>query len=119
MMLEEEEVELKKGALQESLDRNSKSIKSDWAADISEDGLLAYKRKVEDLGVALNKLKRTRTKKLDMSPDNSLSLTLAKNFEGVDFADEDMSLTIDIRDAEIKFDLAKTRFKFLFGKDFI
>jgi hypothetical protein len=107
-----------RGALQDSLDRNIKTIKADRAAEISEDGEIAYKRKVEDLRTSLNKLTRSRNRTLDLSPDNSLSL-LTKNFNGEEFADSDMETSINIRNAEIAFQIGKERYKFLFGKEFV
>lgn len=107
--------EEKKGAFLDSLNRNAKQIRADRAASIGEDAQLLYKRKVEDLQVLVSKLKREQNNKLDMSPNSAMSLILASGFDADEFANEDINLGVQIRNAEIKLDIAKKRYIFLFG----
>lgn len=104
-----------KGAFFGSLTRNNKQIRADRAAAISEDTMLMFKRKVEDLEVRLRRLKMDRENLLDMSPDNSMSLKLASDFNSEEFIDKDLKLGLAIRETEILLDIASSRYHYLFG----
>ena len=52
---------------------------------------------------------------LDLSPDHALSLKLAENFDSAEFVAKDIRLGIAIRNEEIKLEIAKDRYNFLFG----
>jgi len=107
--------EVKQGAFVESLKRNNKQIKADRTEAISEDAQLIFKRKVEDLEVEAKRLKRKRENMLDLNSDNALSLKLAENFDSRLFVDEDIKLGVEIRNTEIKLEIAQARYKYLFG----
>jgi len=113
-MAEEEKNEIR-GAFVESLERNNKAIKSARAEAIFEDAEMAYKRKVENLDRDLKRLKRDRENMLDLSPTNSHSLMLADNFDDCKFVEDDLSLSIGIRETEIKLEIAQKRYEYLFG----
>lgn len=104
-----------KGAFYGSLTRNNKQIRADRATSISEDTMLMFKRKVEDLEVKLRRLKMDRENLLDMSPDNTTSLKMPSEFSSEEFIDKDLKLGLAIRETEILLDIATTRFKYLFG----
>lgn len=104
------------GFVHESLNRNSKQIKSDRAKTLYEDLELEAKRKCEDLSRDLNRMKRDRDSMYDFSPDNSLSLVLAKNVDGREINSKDMEQSLKIRDLEIKFEIAMKRYEYLYGK---
>jgi len=105
------------GAFLTSLRRNNKEIRADRAEAIAEDAQLIFKRKVEDLDVELKRLRRKRENMLDMSPNNAMSLKLAENFDSREFVDQDIALGVDIRNTEIKFEIARKRYAYLFGKE--
>lgn len=107
--------EEKTGAFLDSLVRNNKQIRADRAAAIGEDAQLLYKREVEDLDVAVKRMRREQEGMLDMSPENAMSLKLASDFDAKDYVAKDIELAVRIRNAEIKLDLAKTRYTYLFG----
>lgn len=111
----EEKVEVK-GALLNSLQRSRKQITSARAESIGEDGEIVYRRKIEDMNIRKRQLVRNRTNRLDMSPDNAMSLQLAKNFNPEEFADADINDSIELRNLDIKLDVAKERYEFLFGR---
>ena len=103
------------GAFVASLKRNNKQIKSDRADAISEDAQLIFRRKVEDLDVDVKRLRRDRENMLDLSSDSAISLKLAENFDSRKFVDEDIRLGVDIRNTEIKLEIARARYEHLFG----
>lgn len=105
------------GAFNESLNRSRKQITSARANDISEDAETEYRRFIEDLSRKKRKLERARFNRLDMSPENALSLKLAQNFIPEEFVDADIKDSIDLRNIIIKIEVAVERFKHLFGKD--
>lgn len=109
-------VEENAGAFLESLYRNNKAIRRDRATSIGEDAELRYKRYVEDLGIKIRVTKRERENMLDLSPTNAQSLTMAKDFESLEFVQKDMELTIKLRNLEIEYDLGVKRYNYLFGK---
>jgi len=116
--METKEAEAKKvlkGAFVESLKRNNRKIREDRATAISEDTSLVYKRRVEDLEIAIKRMKRTQENMYDLSPADAHSLTPAKDFDCDKFVEEDIALGIKIRETEIKLDIARKQFTYLFG----
>lgn len=113
----EELKEKQTGAFLESLVRNNRKIREDRALAIFEDAELIFKRKVEDLQVKLNRLKRSRENMLDLSPNNATSLIVAADFNAEEYVNKDMELGIEIRNTEIELEIAKERYKYLFGKE--
>jgi hypothetical protein len=103
-----------KGAFVASLKRNNRQIKDDRAEAIAEDAQMRYRRTVEDLDMEIKRMKRKRDNMLDMSPENSLSLMVADNFDSAEFVDRDVKLGIDIRNAEIKLKIAQEQYNHLF-----
>ena len=106
-----------KGAFIDSLVRNNRKIREDRAQAIFEDAELIFKRKVEDLQVKLNRLKRSRENMLDLSPNSATSLIVAADFDAEAYVNKDMELGIEIRNTEIELDIAKRRYAYLFGKE--
>lgn len=105
------------GAFVSSLKRNNKQIRDDRAKAICEDTEVLYKRQVEDLELAIKKMKREQENMLDLSPTNSQSLVLASDFNSTEYVTKDLELGVKIRNAEIKLEIAKQRYNYLFGKD--
>lgn len=60
-------------------------------------------------------MQRAQENMLDLSPDNALSLIVADKFDSRKYTDEDVEIGIKIRNAEIKLEIAKKRYKYLFG----
>ena len=107
---------VKSGAFIESLKRNNKQIRDDRATAISEDAQLLFKRAVEDLNVEVRKMERDQENMLDLSPDNSMSLKLASDFNAAEYVAKDIELGVKIRNLKIKLDIAKARYQHLFGE---
>jgi hypothetical protein len=105
-----------KGAFLESLVRNNKKIREDRAQAIFEDAELIFKRKVEDLRVKINRMKRERDNMLDLSPNNAMSLIVASDFDAEAYVKKDLELGITIRNTEIELEIAEKRYNYLFGK---
>lgn len=104
------------GAFFQSLARNQKSIRKDRAENISEEVQLSYRRSVEDQRLVVSRLKRKAINNLDMSPDNAMSLVLAKDLDAPLWVEEDIKLQFDIHNEGIKLTLAEERYIFLFGE---
>ena len=99
----------------DSLKRNNKQIREDRATAIAEDTELIYKRQIEDLDLSIKKMKREQENMLDLSPDHAMSLVLASDFDSGAYVAKDVDLGVKIRNAEIKLEIAKKRYDFLFG----
>lgn len=103
-----------KGAFVDSLIRNNKKIREDRAIAIAEDAQMIYKREIEDIQLKIKKMKRDRENMLDMSPTSADSLIVASDFNAKDFVSMDLKLGIEIRNEEIKLQVAEERFAKLF-----
>jgi hypothetical protein len=103
------------GAFIDSLKRNNRQIRDDRATAIAEDVQLKYRRAVEDLQVVLKSLKRSQENQLDMSPDTALSLKPAKDIDADKFVEEDIAIGVQIRNTEIKLEIAERQYRYLFG----
>ena len=115
--MEENEKEQPQGAFVSSLKRSNKDIRGDRAEAIAEDAGIAFKRVVEDIAIEIRKKTRERSNMLDLSPTNALSLMVADDFDSSAFVERDLKLAVEIRNLEIKFELANTRLKELFGEE--
>ena len=103
-----------KGSFVASLVRNNKKIKEDRAIQIAESAQIFYKRKVEDLDLQIKQKRRDRQAMLDLSPTTTDSLILASDFKADEFVAKDIALGVEIRELEIKRDIAQARYKELF-----
>jgi hypothetical protein len=103
------------GAFFSSLKRNNKQIRDDRALAIVEDTELIYKRKIEDLELAVKKLRREQENMLDLSPTTAQSLVLASDFDSSAYVDKDVEIGVKIRNLEIKLEIAQNRYNHLFG----
>jgi hypothetical protein len=103
-----------KGAFVASLARNNKQIRTDRAQAIAEDAEMTYGRAVQDLEVAIKRMKREREGMLDLSPTNAFSLMVANDFDSAKFVARDVELGIEIRNAEIKLEIMRSRYAHLF-----
>lgn len=103
-----------KGAFINSLVRNNRKIREDRAIAIQEAAQLVYKREVEDTELKIKQLKRDREAMLDLSPENAMSLVLASDFNEKAFVEKDIKLGIELRNLEIKLEIARARYQYLF-----
>lgn len=103
------------GAFLSSLVRNNKKIREDRAQSIAEDAQTLYKREVEDLELKMKKVARERENMLDMSPTSADSLVLATDFDAKAFVEKDISIGVELRNLEIRLEIAKKRYQHLFG----
>jgi len=108
-------LEERDGAFFESLVRNAKQIKRDRAEAIAEDAEIRFKRTVEDMELQMKRLARQRENMLDMSPDNTHSLILGKDFDSDAFVQQDLALGVEMHNLGIKLEIAKKRYAHLFG----
>jgi len=114
MSEEQKQEQVAQGAFLDSLKRNNRQIRDDRATAIAEDAQVMYRRSVEDLELNINRMKRDRENMLDMSPDNTLSLKLASDFNADDYVKRDIDLGVKIRNAEIQLEIATKQYKHLF-----
>lgn len=105
------------GAFVASLKRNNSKIRADRAQAISEDTQMIYKRKIEDLEVSIKRMRREQENMLDLSPTTAESLVLASDFDSSAYTQKDIDLGVKIRNAEITLEIAKARYKYLFGEE--
>jgi hypothetical protein len=103
------------GAFLASLKRNNERIRADRADAIAEDAELLYKREVEDMELQIRRLKRERDALLDLSPTTADSLVLASDFDAKAFVQKDLQLGVQLRNLEIRLDIARQRYALLFG----
>jgi len=103
-----------KGAFVGSLVRNNKKIREDRAIAIAEAAQMHYKREVEDTELKIKQMKREREAMLDLSPTTADSLVLATDFDAKEFVAKDIKMGIDIRNLEIKLEIARVRYEHLF-----
>ena len=103
------------GVFLDSLIRNNKQIRNDRAEAIGEDAQLHYRRKVEDLQYQIKRMRRERDAMLDLSPTNAQSLILATDFNSEGFVEKDLKIGINLRNLEIKLEIATARYALLFG----
>lgn len=108
----------KNGAFVASLKRNNTKIREDRAQAIGEDVELIYKRSVEDIMVEIRALERERENMLDMSPDNTFAIIKADSVDAQAFTQKDLEIGVKLRNLQIKLEIAKERYAFLFeGED--
>lgn len=105
------------GAFQASLQRNNKQIRDDRAIGITEDAQLSYQRRIQDMERDRKILVRKRNNMLDLSPTNADSLMLGEDFNGTGFVERDIQIGVDLRNLDIKLEIAKASYKELFGEE--
>ena len=108
------ELDQLQGKFVDSLKRNNKKIREDRAVQIAESAEVFYKRKVEDLEMQIKQKRRDREAMLDLSPTTADSLVLASDFSADGFVDKDLKIGLEIRELEIKHEIASKRYKELF-----
>jgi hypothetical protein len=112
----QEELRNMKGAFVTSLQRNNRQIRDDRALTIGQKTKRAYKRYVEDLMDSIREMKLTQDSMLDLSATDKNSLIVAANFDQDAFVRDDSKLGLDIRNTEIKLEVAIKRYEYLFGE---
>jgi hypothetical protein len=105
-----------KGTLYQSLARNNGQIRQERADVIAEDLEITFKRGVEDMQYKLKRLKTSREGMFDFSPTNSQSLVLIKDLDAKQIHENDMKISIEIRQMEIELEIGESRYLSLFGK---
>jgi hypothetical protein len=112
---EEEPKKERVGAFVKSLKRNNKEIKSARAEAICDIAQMKYTRAVEDMQMQLKDMVRQQDSSLDMSPTTTDSLVMAQDFKSDEYVADDIKLATDIRNLNIKLEVAKKRCTYLFG----
>jgi hypothetical protein len=105
----------KRGAFSESLRRNNSQIRKDRADAISEDTEIIYKRKIEDLVLKIKKMNREQENMLDLSPSDKNTIISVGDFDTEMYVNSDITLGVNIRNEEIRLNIAVKRFEYLFG----
>lgn len=103
------------GAFMTTLARNNRKIREDRALAITEDAETIYRRKIEDLQMAIKKKRRDREGMLDLSPASADSLVLASDFNAENFVTKDLAMGLELRNLEISLEIARSRYEHLFG----
>lgn len=110
--------EIKGGLFYQNLVKNAKEIKATRAASLTEDVDFAYRTKIETLRRAVRERRRQLEDSLDLYPNTSVDLKLAKDFNAEAFVKKDLELLVEIRNLEIELEIAEKRYKLLLGKSF-
>lgn len=106
------------GAFLASLKRNNKQIRDDRAEAILSIARLKYRRKIEDIDMYIQDMKREQENMIDeMSPTTTQSLIVASDFDAEKYLQKDLELGVKIRNEEIRLEIAKTRYTYLFGEE--
>lgn len=105
-----------KGSLYESLARTNQQIRQERGTALAEQLETTFRRNIEDLRYDLKDLVRKRTNMYDFSPTNSQSLVMAKDIEARSILKEDSEISLEIRNLEIKLEIAEKRYLELFNK---
>jgi len=104
------------GAFLATLVRTNTKIKRDRAVAIAEDVQMTFKRQVEDIEIKIKRLKREQENMLDMSPETAMSLKPAKDVDALAFTDKYLEVGVQIREEEIRLEIAQKAYDHLFGK---
>ncbi len=104
------------GTLYASLERSNKQIRQERGEALAEQLETTFRRNVEDLRYDMKDLKRKRTNMYDFSPTNSQSLVMAKDIEARGILKQDETISLSIRNLQIRLDIAEARYLDLFGK---
>lgn len=110
--------ENKNGLFYSSITRGNTQIKKDRGIAIAEKAQLVYKRKIEDIEMAIKEIDRDRKSMLDLSPTNAMSLVAASDFSSEDFLKKDIELGIRKRQLEIELEIVQSRHELLFIKPY-
>jgi hypothetical protein len=103
-----------KGTFVASLKRNNKQIRDDRAVVIVEDARMLYKREIEDLATQIRRKEMDRNNMVDLSGNDTTKIINPSDFDAVKFVAKDLEMGIDIRNLEIRLEIAKKRFATLF-----
>lgn len=114
-----EEVEVKKGFLNESLKRGNKAIREQRGEVIWEDLEMVYKREVENKRVDLKRIDRKMANAFDFSVTNVNSLIMrTEDFDAGEVMINDLQLGLDRVKTLEKLNIAIGRYNHLFGQTF-
>ena len=102
------------GKFIDSLRLSSKGIRDSRAAALYEAAEIAYRRRLEDLELALSSLRREREDLVDLHGDSALSLRPGKDFDAHAFAGKDLDLGYSIREKEVQLEVARRQYAELF-----
>lgn len=105
------------GIFMSNLRRSNQQIIQDRAASIAESTEITYRRSIEDSRLRLRELRRQRDAALDLAPNDANSLRHASNFNPKSFVDNDVKLSLEIKDLEEKVQVAVERYGLLFGQN--
>jgi hypothetical protein len=107
--------QLQSGSFYTSVIRGNKQIKADRGQQLLEDGEMSFRRKIEDKGREVTRLKRTLVNMLDLSPENMMTLKMADDFNPDEFANRYCSISVDVRNEVLKLNEYKKAYNRLYG----
>lgn len=116
-MNEKDEVKKVDGEFGTALKRSNKQIKDSRADSIIRKAQTKYKRTIEDLIETKTEMEAEREEMLDMSPTNSMNLVVASDFDPEGFIKKDLEIGVKLRNLDIKIEIAKERYTYLFGEE--
>lgn len=103
-----------KGSFVTTLRRNNKQIRDDRAITIAKTAKMLFKRSVEDLEFQLDNLRTDRDNMLDLNGNSTTAIINPSDFKGVEFVQDDLKMGLEIRNLEIKLEIANKRYVELF-----
>ena len=105
------------GFVAQSLSRTTKQIRLDRGDIIAEELEVEYRREIENLTLEISRNRRVQSLYFDFSPNNTHSLVM-KEVNGALIMKDDLKVELENRNLEIKLNLAKKRYNFLFGEKY-
>lgn len=105
-----------KGNFLQSLLRGPGAIKATKAMSIYEETKMKFQAKVDELRLDIRKKEREMEDRLDLSPDDALSLKFAANFDCESFVNEQINTCNLISKSKLRLKEAEARFEYLFGE---
>ena len=67
------------------------------------------------LWLNIKRLERERESMIDLSPANAQSLVMSIDFDSEEFTKKDLAIGVQIRNEQIKLEIATRRYNYLFG----
>lgn len=104
------------GTFQSILMRNNAKLREDRGALIAKSTEKSYRRSIEDLQDKLETLKADRTQLLDINPGNTQTIINPSDFDHAAFVEKYTQMGLQIREIEIKIDVAQRGYNELFGE---
>lgn len=97
-----------------NLKRTNSQLRADRGKAIEKSAEKFFRRYVEDLKDQLESLIDDRENCLDVNPSNTTAILRKSDFDSAKFVEQDMEMSLKIRNLRIQIDVAQARYDELF-----